>query len=331
LNGGRLYIVHHDTIKLKRQAKAYAQIPENGYGAFLDYLGGKDAAGASLGKGVQPLRDALRKEENIVIAFGAGLRGDEIVTLATLAASHKSAKLLALGDYANSRGAADMGLYPDLLPGYTPLGGAVGSEYAGMPTKAGMNIEEMVAATKRGELGALYVVGSNALGHMGVQPGELQNCFMVVQEMFLTETASLADVVLPAANAYEKVGTFTNTYGDLQLLKKAGDFVPAKNDFELIVRIAARMGADVTQLVPFGLGTRADRGQWRGAQSGEADRHRVWLANKNIEPKTSPFDPFAILDEIQRVVPGYDFSRLNLFGGNDVHTTAVGHGAGAAQ
>jgi NADH-quinone oxidoreductase subunit G len=335
LNGARVYIVNHEIIKLKRQAKAYAQIPESGYGAFLEYLGGNDAAGASLGKDVQALRDALRKEENIVIAFGAELRGDEIVTLAKLAASHKSAKLLCLGDYANSRGAADMGLYPDLLPGYTPItsaaGGAVGSEYAGMPTKAGMNIDQMVDAAKRGELGAMYVVGSNALGHMGVQAGELQNCFMVVQEMFLTETASLADVVLPAANAYEKAGTFTNTYGDLQLLQKAGDFVPAKPDFELIVRIADRMGADVTKLVPFGGGVRADLGQSRGAQSGEADRHAVWLANKKIEPKTSPFDPFAILDEIQRVVSGYDFSRLNLFAGNDVHTTAIGHGAGAAH
>jgi NADH-quinone oxidoreductase subunit G len=149
--------------------------------------------------------------------------------------------------------------------------------------------------------------------------------------MFLTETASMADVVLPAANAYEKAGTFTNTYGDLQLLKKAADFVPSKTDFELIVRIAERMGADVTKLVPFGAGLRADLGQTRGAQSGEADRHAVWLANKKIEPKTSPFDPYAILDEIERVVPGYDFSRLNLFAGNDVHTTAIGDGSGAQQ
>src|SRR4029079_15617748 len=67
LNGARVYIVNHEIIKLKRQAKAYAQIPESGYGALLEYLGGNDAAGASLGKDVQALRDALRKEENIVI------------------------------------------------------------------------------------------------------------------------------------------------------------------------------------------------------------------------------------------------------------------------
>ena len=44
-----------------------------------------------------------------------------------------------------------------------------------------------------------------------------------MQDMFLTETATIADVVLPAANAYEKSGTFTNTCGDLQLVKKAGE------------------------------------------------------------------------------------------------------------
>ena len=60
--------------------------------------------------------------------------------------------------------------------------------------------------------------------------------------MFLTETASIADVVLPVANAYEKGGTFTNTCGDVQMLKKAGEFAGVRNDFECIVRIAAAHG-----------------------------------------------------------------------------------------
>jgi len=63
-------------------------------------------------------------------------------------------------------------------------------------------------------------------------------------------------------------------------------------------------------------------GQSRGAQSGEADQHLVWLSARNLEPKLSPFDPEALLDEIQRLVPGYNFSRLNLFSGGDVHTLA---------
>jgi NADH-quinone oxidoreductase subunit G len=80
------------------------------------------------------------------------------------------------------------------------------------------------------------------------------------------------------------------------------------------------MGAHIPSLIPFGKGLRADMGQSRGAQSGEADRHAVWLTANNLEPRLSPFDPFAILDEIQRLVPGYDkVLRLQLLSGNDQH------------
>jgi NADH-quinone oxidoreductase subunit G len=68
-------------------------------------------------------------------------------------------------------------------------------------------------------------------------------------------------------------------------------------------------------------------GQTRGAQSGEADRHAVWLTANHLEPKLSPFDPFAILDEIQRLVPGYDkLLRLQLLSGNDQHITPAATG-----
>jgi NADH-quinone oxidoreductase subunit G len=88
----------------------------------------------------------------------------------------------------------------------------------------------------------------------------------------------------------------------------------------MIVHIADKMGADVRKLVPFGTrGLRADMGQSRGAQAGEADRHAVWLAANNLEPRLGPFDPFAMLDEIQRLVPGYDLLRLQLLSGNDQH------------
>jgi NADH-quinone oxidoreductase subunit G len=149
---------------------------------------------------------------------------------------------------------------------------------------------------------------------------------VVVQDMFLTETALIADVVLPAANAYEKSGSVTNTCGDVQLLKKAGEISGTKSDFEMIVRIADAMGYDIRKLVPFGGGTRADMGQSRGAQSGEADRHAVWLEMQGLEPKLSPLDPMAILDEIQRLVPGYDFSRVNLLAGNSEHSTLTNSG-----
>jgi NADH-quinone oxidoreductase subunit G len=159
---------------------------------------------------------------------------------------------------------------------------------------------------------------------------------VVVQDMFLTETANIADVVLPAANAYEKTGTYTNTCGDLQLVKKAGEVTNTKPDFEMMVRIADAMGFDVRGLVPFGSGTHSDMGQTRGAQSGEADRHAVWLEAHNLEPKMTPFDPMAILDEIQRVVAGYhvsstNVSRVNLLAGNDQHLEIAESGASLIQ
>ena len=131
-----------------------------------------------------------------------------------------------------------------------------------------------------------------------------------MQDLFLTETAALADVVFPAASLYEKSGTVTNTFGDVQLVQKAADKAGVKPDFEILVRLAAAMGADVKSLVPFGKGgVPADLGQSRGAQSGEADRHAVWLSAHGLEPKLSPFDPLAVLDEIERLVPAYKLDR----------------------
>src|SRR6202008_4952367 len=114
-----------------------------------------------------------------------------------------------------------------------------------IPQTAGLDLAGMVDAGKSGKLKALYVVGSNPVGRLKLDPFAFSKSFVVVQDMFLTETAVMADVVLPAANAYEKAGTFTNTCGDLQLLKKAGEVTDTKADFEMIVRIADAMGFGV--------------------------------------------------------------------------------------
>src|SRR5438046_8746253 len=129
----------------------------------------------------------------------------------------------------------------------------------------------MVGSWKNGNLKALYVVGANPIGRLGIDPFALAQAFVVVQDMFLTETAIMADVVLPAANAYEKSGTFTNTCGDLQIVKKAGEGTATKSDFEMIVRIANAMGVDVRKLVAVGRGRRADVAEYCGAHAGEAD------------------------------------------------------------
>jgi NADH-quinone oxidoreductase subunit G len=348
LHNARLYVVNAKPIKLQRQATEFVQIAAGGYGEFASFLAGSGQDGRGLpsphghpspheasspGEQWLPLRDKLKSEKDLVIIFGSELTGNGVHDLAKFAADLSGAKLICLGDYANSRGAADMGLYPDLLPGYLPVSetGKFHGEWGAVPSSPGLSIPEMFDAAKVGQLKALYVIGANPVGRLGIGPNTLKDTFVVVQDMFLTETAALADVVLPAANAYEKSGTFTNTCGDIQMVKKAGEVATAKPDFEMIVRIADAIGFDVHKLVPFGHGMHADMGQSRGAQSGEADRHSVWLEANGLEPKMSPFDPMATLDEIQRLVPGYDVSRLELIAGNDQHTSISAMGAGTQQ
>ncbi len=338
LHQAKLYVINSRPIKLRRQAAAFLQIPEGREGKFVAFLNGDDAAAGSLtganvsNDALKQLRENLRSLKDAIIIFGSELRGADITALVKFG-SASDAKFICLGDYANSRGAADMGLYPDLLPGYGSAASAqnFSEDWGQLPADKGLDLPAMMQAASQGRLSALYVVGSNPVVDYSFDPSALQNTFVVVQELFLTETAMLAEVVLPAASAYEKSGTFTNTCGDLQLVKKAGDIGGLKSDFEIIVRVAERMGANVRKLVPFGGGVRADMGQSRGAQSGEVDRQAIWLAANNLEPRLSPFDPMAILDEIQRLVPGYDFSRLNLIAGNDEHVTAPEHGNAVAD
>jgi NADH-quinone oxidoreductase subunit G len=316
LNRARLYIANANNIKLERQAKAVQRLPEDGYLTLA----------ASLDKGDFDFSKAVLAEESLVVIFGQEFRGPAIETLVAWGLKRGpkpgSVRFAYLGDHANSRGAADMGLFPDLLPGYVPVTapGAF-AEYSGLPAAPGKTLPEIFVAAAKNELGALLVVGANPVISLGADPAGLRSTFLIVQDTFLTETAAQADVVFPAASLYEKSGTVTNAFGDVQLVKKAADRAGVKPDFEILVRLAGAMGVDVKTLVPFGKGgVTADLGQSRGAQAGEADRHAVWLAANNLEPKMSPFDPLAVLDEIARLVPGYALDRVNLFGGNDVRT-----------
>jgi len=339
LHRARLYVINANAIKLRRQATSFMQINPGAEGKVAALLAGDDTAADTVASGSTSkeawisFRDKLRGEQNLVIVFGSEILGDDLAQLVKFGSGISGAKFVCLADYANSRGAADMGLYPDLLPGYHPVTGnsEFHAEWGEVPQAAGLDLPGMVEAGKAGKLEALYVVGSNPVGRLEIDPFAFSKSFVVVQDMFLTETAVMADVVLPAANAYEKSGTFTNTCGDVQLVKKAGEVTGTKSDFEMVVRIADAMGFDVRNLVPFGGGTHADMGQSRGAQSGEADRHAVWLEAQGLEPKMSPFDPTAILDEIQRLVPGYDVSRSNLLAGNSEHTSLAKAGASAGH
>jgi NADH-quinone oxidoreductase subunit G len=323
-NSTRIYLANHREIKLRNQAKSLVQIRADAYDDFVDFLGGGTA---SFGEEAAALRDALRNEPNLLVIFGSEVRGTAIDALVKFGLSLPDTKFGCLGDYVNSRGAADMGLYPHLLPGYQSVEGesALRAEYgARFPQQSGLDLAQMFEAAGRNELAALYVAGDDPVERFGVAAEGLRNTFVVVQDMFMTATAKLADVVLPTSNLYEKSGTVTNTFGDLQLVKKSADRAGVRSDLELIVRIADTIGEDVHTLVPFGKGVRADMGQSRGVQSGEADRHGIWLAAHDLEPRVSPFDPNAILDEIQRLVPGYDFDRIDLLAGTSQHVEPDG-------
>jgi NADH-quinone oxidoreductase subunit G len=124
-----------------------------------------------------------------------------------------------------------MGLLPDLLPGYRPVAASGGS--------FGLTLPEILASP---DLEVLWVVGANPLARW---PLASEQAFVVVQDLFLTETAARADVVLPAASAYEKTGTVTNTCGEVQRLRKALETPGTKTDLEIFGLLAQQMGLEL--------------------------------------------------------------------------------------
>ena len=134
LHRARLYVVNSASIKLRRQATSFTQIPVGMEGKVASFLSGDDGAAEAVVSGGDTnkdawiaLREKLRGEQNLVIIFGSEIRGGDLANLVAFGSGISGAKFVCLADYANSRGAADMGLYPDLLPGYHPTAG--GSDF----------------------------------------------------------------------------------------------------------------------------------------------------------------------------------------------------------
>ncbi|HZS56653.1 MAG TPA: NADH-quinone oxidoreductase subunit NuoG [Bryobacteraceae bacterium] len=181
---------------------------------------------------LESLRERLAAESELAILFGAAIRGEDVRRLVAFGDSLGiPVKYVALVDYSNSRGAADMGLLPDLLPGYRPV-----SE-AGLGP--GLDYDQILAAA---DLNALWVVGANPLSRQTLASGD---AFVVVQELFLTETAQRADVVLPTFCAYEKNGTVTNVCGDVQKLNRGPKTMGPKPDLDIIALLAREMREDL--------------------------------------------------------------------------------------
>jgi formate dehydrogenase major subunit len=133
----------------------------------------------------------------------------------------------------NVQGACDMGGLPNVLTGYQPVDNLEAIKkmervwnVSGLPTRAGLKVTEMVPKAHSGEIKALYIIGENPLvsdpdlNHAEKSLSKLE--FLVVQDIFLTETARLADVVLPSKCFAEKEGTFSNTERRVQRVRKGG-------------------------------------------------------------------------------------------------------------
>jgi len=110
-------VANSSAIKLHRQATAFAQIATGSEASFVQFLAGNDGAADAVvseqltREALTKLRDAVKAESGLVIIFGAELRGNDVKALVDFGLG-KGAKFICLADYANSRGAADMGLYP---------------------------------------------------------------------------------------------------------------------------------------------------------------------------------------------------------------------------
>ncbi len=202
--------------------------------------------------------------DQAAIVYGTGITQyinglDAVKALANLAIltgniGQNGGGIYALHRENNSLGACDFGSLPDYLPGYCSVADAKDKskfeEYwkAVLPSEPGLSALEIIEAIKQGKIKGLYIVGENpvlSFPHPSLVADVLNSVdLIVVQDMFLTETARLATVVLPAASFAEREGTFTNVVGKIQQLNKvlepAGDCLP---DWEIIVRLAKSMNS----------------------------------------------------------------------------------------
>ena len=153
----------------------------------------------------------------------------------------------------NVQGSCDMGALPAVYPGYQAVTApAIKEKFESawncqLSDKPGLTVPDIIDAINRGEIKAVYLVGENPLlsepdiTHIKETFSKLE--FFVVQDIFMTETAELADIVLPAASFAEKDGTFTNTERRVQRVRRA--IAPVSNskpDWWITCEIARRMG-----------------------------------------------------------------------------------------
>ena len=295
LRQARLYLINSEEIRLRRQAAIDLKIQPGQEANLVRALANGETSGGKFIEGgkdeLNRFREKLAAETDTIIVFGDEIKGEAIEPLVRWGLSMPGrTRFLALADAANSRGAADMALLPDILPGYQPLNDAAARGKfeklwgAQLPAQEGLNLRTMAEAIANGNLKALLVFGANPVRSLGLDPAALSGLeLLVVADLFRTETAEAAHVVLPAASFAEKEGTVTNTSGEVQRLREALRKPGVKTDLEILTGLARLMG-------------------------------QRWEINT----------PADVLQEIVEHVPGYSISLSNLLLGNALPTRPSG-------
>jgi NADH-quinone oxidoreductase chain G len=206
--------------------------------------------------GFAELRDALLNSPSTAIVFGMDLvqrsNGHRSIFAAAGLTYLLEARLYLLSEKPNEQGVIDAGCVPTMLPGGRPIAihdfkRKFETEWQGeIPDEEGLTLYEIFAAMGEQKVKALYVMGENPLFNL---PGSatlkeaLQALdLLVVQDLFLSETAQMADVVFPALGWTERTGTFTNLERRIQLQQKAVNASSGMEDWKIIAEVSDKMG-----------------------------------------------------------------------------------------
>ena len=231
---------------------------------FFDYLKGVRLEDVSSKTGVSVdlikiIASKLGKAKSPVILCGREIythqRGVEIVHALQNLSNIINGNIILYREHCNSQGVNDMGVLPDMYPGYKKTSdieakGNFEKMWGGtLPVKGKVTITNIIDDAIDGRVKALYVMGEDIINRShngGHVRGALEKIdFIVVQDMFLSETALFADVVLPSASFSEREGTWTNMEGRVQKINKAIEPIgESRADWEIIKELANRMGGN---------------------------------------------------------------------------------------
>jgi formate dehydrogenase alpha subunit len=212
---------------------------------------------------IRKIADLYARSESSSIVYAMGITQhitgvDNVKSLANLAMlcgqiGRESTGVNPLRGQNNVQGACDMGGLPNVYPGYQSVSDSQIAEKfekawgTKLSTKPGMTVPEMLKAAMAGEVKAMFVLGENPM----VSDPDIQHVekslealdFLVVQDIFMSETARLADVVLPGVSFAEKDGTFTNTERKVKRVRKAIEPIgSSRQDWEILCDLSTRMG-----------------------------------------------------------------------------------------